>query len=95
MDVIVSTGFGDFIRDEQLRRFYGICCDALRPGGRFVTSGMQRRRLADYLLREIAEITVYYRAPDRLAGFARESGFRSVDVQADPVGLQSLVLAST
>jgi len=93
LDVIVSTGFGEFLDDEQLMRFYEVCRLALRPGGLFVTSGMSGRPVADYLMRELAEIRVHYRAQDRLSDLATRAGFRSIGVRTDSVGLQHLMTA--
>ena len=39
MDVILSTGLGEFLSDEQLVSFYAVCGAALCKGGSLVTSG--------------------------------------------------------
>jgi hypothetical protein len=90
---ITCTGLAEFLDDEALVRLYGICCDALQPGGLFVTSGMQSRRLSEYLLR-IAEIRTHYRGPDDLVRLARRAPFRAVQVRTDSAGLQSILTAT-
>ncbi|CAN5274440.1 hypothetical protein BH23GEM2_BH23GEM2_02020 [soil metagenome] len=94
LDLVVSTGFGEFLDDVDLLRFYTACRDALRPGGRFVTSGMSRSRIADRLLREIAELHVHYRDAEVLRSALEHVGFAEIAIHADRFGLQSLVTAS-
>ena len=93
LDVIVSTGLGEFLDDGDLARFYAVCHGALRPGGILVTSGMQPDRVADYLLRELAELHARYRDADALRRHLAGAGFVSVDARPDDVGLQTLVVA--
>jgi len=93
LDVIVSTGFGEFLPDDALGKFYSICHDTLRSGGVFVTSCMERDRLADYLMRELAELRAHYRAGARVRAMLLETGFADVSVQRDATGLQWLIVA--
>lgn len=93
LDVIVSTGLGEFLDDVDLQRFYTICHGALRPGGTFVTSGMQPDRMAEYLMRELAELRAHYRGSGLLRRHLTAAGFTSVDTRRDDVGLQTLVVA--
>jgi SAM-dependent methyltransferase len=93
LDVIVSTGLGEFLDDDLLRRFYTNCHDRLRPGGVFVTSGMQPDRVADYLMRQLAELHTHYRRGDELIRWLHSVGFHEVTARQDDVGLQTLVVA--
>lgn len=93
LDVIVSTGLGDFLDDDDLVRFYGTCHGALRAGGALVTSAQQPQPLADFLMRELAELRPTYRGPDQLAETLRAAGFTNVVVRPDAVGLQALAVA--
>lgn len=93
LDVIVSTGLGEFLDDEQLVRFYAICRTALREGGSLVTSGTRRDFVSDYLLRELAELSAHYREPGELIRLLRRAGFRDVSARLDDVGLQTLLIA--
>lgn len=93
LDVIVSTGLGEFLDDEMLVRFYTICHDRLRAGGVFVTSGMQADRVADYLMRQLAELHAHYRRGDELIRWLHAAGFYEVTTRQDDVGLQTLVVA--
>lgn len=94
LDLIVSTGFGEFLEEDDLARFYAACFLALRPGGRFVTSGMSRSKLADRLLRELAELHTRYRDADALSAALRKAGFTEIDVHSDRYGLQWLATAT-
>lgn len=93
LDVIVSTGLGEFLDDEQLVRLYTNCHARLRAGGVFVTSGMQPDRIADYLMRQLAELHTHYRRGDELIRWLHAAGFHEVVTRQDDVGLQALVVA--
>jgi SAM-dependent methyltransferase len=93
LDVIASTGLGEFLDDESLVRLYTNCHDRLRPGGTFVTSGMQPDRLADYLMRQLAELHTHYRRGDEIIRWLHVAGFHEVSTRQDQVGLQTLVVA--
>lgn len=88
---ITCTGFGEFLDDDQLVRLFGIFHDVLEPGGRFVTSGMARRRLAAWLL-GIAEIRVHFRGPEALAALARRAGFARIETRHDETGIQTMLV---
>ena len=93
LDLILSTGLGDFLPDVELVRFYAICRGALREGGTFVTSGMRRDPLADYLMRELGELRAHYRGSDELLRLLRRAGFHYVEARRDAIGLQTLIVA--
>ncbi len=93
LDVIVSTGLGEFLTDELLVQFYRNCHDRLRAGGTFVTSAMQPDRVADYLMRQLAELHTHYRRADEIARWLHTAGFHDVSTRQDDVGLQTLVVA--
>jgi len=90
-DVIVSTGLVDFLDDADATRFYATCLLALRPGGLLVTSAQQPQRVADYLMRELAELRPYYRNADQITAVLRSAGFGEVAARPDHVGYQTLV----
>ncbi|HET9455272.1 MAG TPA: class I SAM-dependent methyltransferase family protein [Gemmatimonadaceae bacterium] len=92
-DVIVSTGLVDFLDDESAIRFFTACHAALRAGGVLVTSSQQPQALADYLMRELAELRPVYRGPAQITDVVRAAGFTDVSARADAVGLQTLVTA--
>jgi SAM-dependent methyltransferase len=91
-DFVTSTGLAEFLDDDQLMTFYMQIFEVLRPDGVFVTSGMQRRWLSDYLLR-IAEIRVHYRDASQLQALAGRLGFREVAVRYDALGIQCIMVA--
>ena len=93
VDVIVSLGFGEFLADGILYDFYRRALCALRPGGRFITSAMNRDRVSDYLARELAELHTHYRSTQQLRALLTSAGFTSVRTTNDTVGLQTLAVA--
>ena len=93
LDVIISTGLGEFLSDDLLVQFYKNCHDRLRPGGTFVTSSMQPDRVADYLMRQLAELHTHYRRGDEIMRWLHAAGFYEVSTHQDDVGLQTLVVA--
>jgi hypothetical protein len=93
LDVIVSTGLGEFLDDALLLQFYRNCHDKLREGAVFATSGMQPDRIADYLMRQLAELHTHYRRGDELIRWLHTAGFNDVATRRDDVGLQTLVVA--
>jgi SAM-dependent methyltransferase len=93
LDIIISTGLGEFLSDDLLVRFYRNCHDRLRPGGTLVTSAMQPDRVADYLMRQLAELHAHYRRSDEIIRWLHAAGFQEVSTRQDDVGLQTLVVA--
>jgi SAM-dependent methyltransferase len=91
-DFIGCTGLGDFLDDGALARLYEVLFDVLRPGGVLVTSGMERRRGADYLLR-LAEIRTRYRSAAELVRLVERLPFREVTARRDETGIQTVVTA--
>ena len=77
-DVVVSLGFTEFLSDEDAVRFLGLVRDSMKPGGKLVTSGMNRHPLSDYVLRNIAELHAHYRDGRRLEAIAAGAGFARV-----------------
>jgi len=93
LDMIVSTGLGEFLDDVRLRKFFRICHDALEPGGMLVTSATARHRMTSYLL-EVAELTAHYRSAAQLDTALRAAGFAHVALQRDRTGLQTFATAT-
>jgi SAM-dependent methyltransferase len=93
LDLVCSTGFGEFLDDQQLRKFLELCRDALSPGGVVLTTASDRDRMSDYLLRELAEIRATYRDERRLQTLLEEAGFREVWTKKDRRGLQTFAVA--
>jgi 2-polyprenyl-3-methyl-5-hydroxy-6-metoxy-1,4-benzoquinol methylase len=91
-DFVSSTGLAEFLDDRRLEMFYRVIFEAIRPGGAFVSSGMQRRSVSEYLLK-IAELRVNYRSTERLEEMARAAGFQKVTVRYDEFEIQSILVA--
>jgi SAM-dependent methyltransferase len=93
LDVVTSSGFAEFLEDEDLIRFYAVCHGALRPGGMLITSASVRHRIADYMLTNLAELLTHYRDEAALDRIFSRTPFRDVVMRRDPVGYQILIEA--
>ena len=91
-DVIVSNGFTDFLNDDQTAQFYQLVLRHLKPGGRFVTSGMRSHRFSEYLMRNLAELNATYRSESALRELARRAGFHEVLTYQNPHKLQTMLI---
>jgi SAM-dependent methyltransferase len=92
VDFITCTGLAEFLDDRRLSDLFALLFDRLRPGGLFLTSGMRRRAVSDYLLR-LAELDVHYRTADDLSRLARRLPFSRVDTRVDRFGIQAIMVA--
>lgn len=90
-DLIVSTGFTEFLSDEDTVRHYAILRNKLAAGGTLLASAMRRHALSDYLLRNLADLHTNYREPDHLVRLCRRAGFDAVTPRV--AGLQTIALA--
>lgn len=88
VDMVISTGFGEFLDDELFQEFLARCRDALAPGGTLVITASARNRLSDFLLR-VAEVFTHYRSSQDLRDHLSRAGFGSVTVATDRTGLQT------
>lgn len=93
-DLIVSQGFTEFLTDAQTIAFYSLIREKLKPGGRFVTSGLRRHRLSDYLMRNLAELHAVYRSEAQLRALAELAGFQSLRTYTDRYGLLTMLIAT-
>lgn len=92
-DLVLSTGFVDFLDDDQALDFFKIVWSRLRKGGYFYTSGMMMHKPTEYLMRNLAELKVTYRSPEDLEKLTRMANFESIEVTKDEYGIQVIVLA--
>jgi hypothetical protein len=92
-DAIVSIGFTEFLDDAKVIDFYRRVREGLATGGAFVTTGLLPDRLADHLLRMVAELVVSYRGPAELAALAAAAGFTDVRTSRDDRGLLATLIA--
>ena len=91
-DFVTSTGLAEFLNDQQLTELYAAIFAALRPGGTFISSSMQRRGFSDYLLK-IAELRTHYRDAEQIGRMAHSTGFREVATRHDSFGIQTILVA--
>jgi SAM-dependent methyltransferase len=91
-DVVISTGLGEFLDDDELQVLYGNIYAALDPGGVFYTSATAHDPNAETLLR-IAEITTRYRDVRHVTRVLSAFPWTRVSTTCDPTGLQTFVTA--
>jgi SAM-dependent methyltransferase len=91
-DVVISTGLGEFLRDEELAAFYARVYDALAPGATFYTSATARDWRSDVFL-QMAELVTIYRDHGELERILQGLPWRRLVFSHDPSGLQTFVTA--
>jgi hypothetical protein len=89
---IASTGLGEFLRDEELVRFYTNVFAALAPGGTFFTSAAAQGGGAKALL-EAFELNAQYRTSAGIERILALQPWESVEITRDAIGLQTFVRA--
>jgi SAM-dependent methyltransferase len=90
--VVISTGLGEFLSDNELAAFYGHIYQILEDGGIFYTSASARERGSDALLR-IAEILPHYRNAAEFEPMLRRYPWRQVALTQDNTGFQTFIKA--
>jgi hypothetical protein len=90
--LVVSTGLGEFLSDEQLMRFYRHVYDVMERGAMFYTSATARDPRSDALL-QLAELSAIYRPPNEVERLFAGLPWTHVDIFQDPTGLQTFVTA--
>ena len=89
-DMIICTGFTEFLDDERTLCIYKIAYDHLKRNGSFYTSGMTSHRLSDYLLKNLAELYTHYRSEAELRDLACRAGFEHIHTYRDE--LQTILI---
>lgn len=90
--VVVSTGLGEFLADDELAAFYTLVYDAMEPGGTFYTSATARDLRSDALLR-MAELVTQYRQAGAVERILRLRPWSRLSLTPDSTGLQTFVTA--
>ncbi len=93
-DCIVSTGFNEFIDDNELLIFFTNAINALGEDGIFITSLTKKHYLSDYLMKNVAELFVHYRSEERLCSIVKTAGAKNVTISCDPIGYQLFIDAT-
>jgi hypothetical protein len=91
--VVISTGLGEFLRDDELAAFYAIVYDRLESGGTFYTSSTAKDDRSEALLR-IGELVTRYRRADEVERLLRRFPWRRLELTVDHTGLQTFVTAT-
>jgi hypothetical protein len=92
-NAITSSGFAEFLDDQELIRFYRLCYEALDPGGLLITSATVRNPFTDFLMRELAELQTHYRDEAHLLSIFQQTPFSRPTFTRDSIGYQILVTA--
>lgn len=90
--VVVSTGLGEFLRDDELAALYACVYDVLEPGATFYTSATFRDSRSDSFL-QMAELVTTYRGPGELERILRTLPWNRLTLARDPSGLQTFAVA--
>lgn len=93
VDIVVSTGLGEFLSDEALLKFYKNCYDVLNQDGYFITSATDEHKLSDYLMRNIGELYAIYRSENKVKQLLKKIPFSHIEAHKDSIGLQTLIVA--
>jgi SAM-dependent methyltransferase len=91
-DVVISTGLGEFLDDDELNVLYGNIYDVLDPGGIFNTTATAHDSNSETLL-QIAEITTRYRNLQHVRGLLSAFPWRRLSTACDATGLQTFITA--
>jgi SAM-dependent methyltransferase len=91
-DVVISTGLGEFLDDDELEVLYRNIYAALDPGGIFYTSATAHDSTSETLLR-IAELTTQYRNVQHVKRVLSAFPWKRLAAMCDATGLQTFVTA--
>jgi SAM-dependent methyltransferase len=90
--VVVSTGLGEFLRDDELAALHACVYDVLEPGATFYTSATSRDSRSDLFL-QMAELVTAYRSAGELERVLRTLPWSRLTLARDPSGLQTFAVA--
>ena len=91
-DVVVSTGLGEFLSDNELAMFYRYVYDVMQSGATFFTSATAGDARSDVLLR-MAELVATYRGPAEVERILTDLPWKRIVMTQDVTGLQTFVTA--
>jgi Methyltransferase domain len=93
-DMILSSGFLDFLNETESKSFFTIVFNHLKKDGIFVTSGMLPHQFSEFLLRELVEIKTSYRSQEELLMLSVQTGFSKSESYQDANKLQTILVAT-
>ncbi len=91
-NMVVSTGLGEFLDNEELVSLYQNVHSNLRPGGLFYTSATVKDKRSDRLMRAF-ELRTHYRDEHAIRRHLSVCKWQSVEIERDTTGLQVFVTA--
>jgi SAM-dependent methyltransferase len=89
-DLVISTGLGEFLKDEKLKTFYANVYRVLKTGGSFYTSATSFDGRSDRFLR-VFELDTEYRNREQLEALLRGQPWSQIRVCQDEFRLQTFV----
>lgn len=93
LDIVTSTGLGEFFDDQSLVTFYKNVHYSLSKNGIFITSAIDKHAFSDFLLREIGEVFTNYRQGHHMRKLLNRAGFTKVVTYTDQYNLQTMAIA--
>jgi SAM-dependent methyltransferase len=89
---VISTGLGEFLKDDELEVFYRNVHAVLRPGGTFFTSATRCEKRSEAFLRAF-ELITQYRTTEDVERILRRLPWSRLTLVQDNTGLQTFVTA--
>ncbi len=93
LDVVTSTGFGEFLSDDEFAAFLVSCRTRLAPGGLLLTTATGNDPFASFVLERVMELRPTNRSRERIAALVRAAGFGEVRTRTVGNGRQTFVMA--
>jgi SAM-dependent methyltransferase len=87
-DFVVSTGLGEFLKADEIERFYRNVHRVLAPGGVFYTSATRYEKRTEAFLKTF-ELLTQYRTIDHLDALLDKLPWRNLKLVQDETGLQT------
>jgi SAM-dependent methyltransferase len=91
-DFVVSTGFGEFLKADEIEIFYRNVHRVLAPTGVFYTSATRYEKRSESFLRSF-ELLTQYRTIEHLEALFGKLPWRNLKIVQDETGLQTYVHA--
>lgn len=91
-DVILSTGFTEYLPDHLVNAFFEVVQEHLKPDGLFVTCGMHAHRKTRHIVDGLAATHVTFRKSNEIKELALASGLQVLSLYHDTTGLQTMLV---
>lgn len=91
-DVILSTGFTEYLPDHLVDTFFQIAQEHLKPDGVFVTCGMNAEKKLRHVVSGLASTHMTFRESGQLKRLAVAAGLQILSMYHDTTGLQTMLV---